>query len=65
MVSVPLSQNGVNYAFAEILPASISGTVYYDYDRNGVYGPNDFGIAHVMVMLTGTDDLGQTVSLTP
>ena len=37
MIAVPLSQNGPGYIFAAILLGSISGTVYYDYDRNGIF----------------------------
>ena len=62
-ISLPEGQNGVSYNFAELRTSSISGIVYYDYDHNGTYGANDFGIANVPVTLTGTNDLGQSVSL--
>ena len=52
-----------HYDFAELKPASLGGTVYYDYDRNNTLGGSDFGIAHVPVFLRGTDDLGNLVSL--
>jgi hypothetical protein len=56
--------NGVAYNFGELKPSSLSGLVYFDIFHNGVLDPNDFGIAHVRVNLSGTDDLGQTVALT-
>jgi hypothetical protein len=62
-VNVPIGDNGVDYLFGQILPAEISGTVYYDYDRNGVLSAPDFGIANVLVALTGVNDVGQMISI--
>jgi fimbrial isopeptide formation D2 family protein len=44
--------------FAEIPPASITGTVYEDRNRNRNQDPNEPGIPNVVVVLTGTDDRG-------
>jgi len=46
------------------LPSSISGFVYEDSGNDGVKGAGEAGIAGVTVKLTGTDDLGNPVSLT-
>jgi fimbrial isopeptide formation D2 family protein/uncharacterized repeat protein (TIGR01451 family) len=52
------------FNFGELLPASIAGTVYEDVNGNGVLNNGDTLLAGVVVTLTGTDDLGQTVSRT-
>lgn len=57
-------QDGVNNNFGELLPASIAGNVYYDANDNGVFDVLESGIAGVQIALTGTDDLGLSVSLT-
>ena len=44
--------------------ASISGTVFEDPDNDGVQEAGETGIEGVTVTLTGTDDLGNPVSLT-
>jgi hypothetical protein len=43
---------------------SLSGTVYFDQNQNGVFDAGDSGIAGVTVTLTGTNSLNQTVNLT-
>jgi hypothetical protein len=57
--------NGVstNNDFGELLPGSVSGVVYYDVNRDGVADGGDSSIAGSVVTLTGTDDLGNSVSL--
>ena len=57
-------QSGINNNFGEVLPASIAGYVYNDANDNGVFDTNESGIAGVTITLTGTNDLGQSVSLT-
>lgn len=56
----------VNNNFGEILPASIAGVVYTEKGTlNSNYGPGvDWPLPGAKVVLTGTDDLGQTVTLT-
>ena len=44
--------------------SSLSGTVFVDKDNNGDINSNEPGIAGVKVVLTGTNDLGQFVTLT-
>ncbi|MBI1927242.1 carboxypeptidase regulatory-like domain-containing protein [Candidatus Poribacteria bacterium] len=56
--------NGVNNNFGELLPASLAGNVYSDANNDGIFQGTESGIANVLVTLTGTDDLGNPVSLT-
>jgi uncharacterized repeat protein (TIGR01451 family) len=49
--------------FAEILPVSIAGTVFADFNNNGVQNlPGDTGIAGVAIVVTGIDDTGAAVT---
>ncbi len=57
-------QNGVNNNFGELPAAQISGRVWTDGNNNGVVDSGETGIAGVVLNLTGTDDLGATVSVT-
>ncbi len=58
-----------NNNFGEVLPVSVSGYVYADANDNGIKNSGEAGIgsatpgAGVTVSLTGTNDLGQAVSL--
>ncbi len=64
--AIPITFNGTlseNNNFAEIQPASIGGFVYFDANNNGIKESNEFGIAHVVITLTGTTDVGQSVSM--
>jgi fimbrial isopeptide formation D2 family protein/uncharacterized repeat protein (TIGR01451 family) len=60
-----LGQNvvGEGYNFGEIRPSSLSGFVYIDTNNNGLKNKGEVGIPNVLVRLTGTDDLGNAVSL--
>ena len=49
--------------FAELLAASLSGFVYVDANNSGVFNSGDAGIPGVTVTLTGTDDLGDPLSV--
>jgi hypothetical protein len=46
-----------------LAPASVSGTVFEDFNEDGLVDFGENGIAGVAVTLTGTDDLGHTVKL--
>jgi uncharacterized protein (DUF2141 family) len=63
-VALSAGQNGLSNNFGELLPASVAGNVYFDANNNGVFDTTETGIAGATVTLTGTNDLGQTVSLT-
>ena len=54
--------DGVMNDFGELLPASLSGFVYVDANNNGSMDSGEAPIAGVLVTLTGTDDLGNSVS---
>ena len=56
--------NGTDNNFGELLPASVSGTVFTDNNNDGVQQWDEKGISRVKVTLTGTDDLGNAVQLT-
>jgi hypothetical protein len=63
-INVNSGDNGVHYNFGEILPASLSGSVYVDANNNGDFEPGEAPIAGVQITLTGTNDLGNSVTLT-
>ena len=54
---------GTGYAFGELPPSSVSGTVYRDLNNNGAINGGEAGIQTVTVVLSGIDDLGAAVSL--
>jgi uncharacterized repeat protein (TIGR01451 family) len=59
------ASQGVNYDFAEVRAASIQGFVYLDVNQNGARDAGtEPGITGVTIELTGTNDVGQAVSLT-
>ncbi|MCS6975506.1 MAG: carboxypeptidase regulatory-like domain-containing protein [Gemmatales bacterium] len=63
-ITVRMGQNGINYNFGELRPASLSGFVYVDADNDGVKSASELGITGVTLTLTGTDDLGNAVRMT-
>jgi uncharacterized repeat protein (TIGR01451 family) len=64
-INLGLGQTGTGFNFGELPPASLSGLVYVDANRNGVHDASETaGIDGVTLTLTGTDDLGAAVSLT-
>ena len=46
-----------------LLPSTLSGTVYNDADSDGTIDTGEGGIGGVPITLTGTDDLGNPVSI--
>lgn len=48
-------ENIKNNNFAEIYKGRLSGTVYVDENNNGLFTSAEFGIANVVLTLTGTD----------
>jgi len=65
-IVMPSGQNGINYDFGLSLPAAVSGYVYVDYNRDGIYEPGnpDAALAGQTVTLTGTDAFGRSVNVT-
>ncbi|MBX7214450.1 MAG: choice-of-anchor L domain-containing protein, partial [Thermoflexales bacterium] len=56
---------GVNYRFAELKPASLSGRVFFDMNDDGIYSSPPDGLASpVDVYLDGTNDLGEQIRMT-
>lgn len=65
-IALPANTAATGYDFGELPDAQISGKVFSDLNNNGVIDAGESGIGSpsVTVTLSGTDDLGQTVSLT-
>ncbi len=57
-------QNGASYDFGNVKPVMISGLVYMDTNNVGAYQTGDAGVPGVTMTLTGTNNLGQSVSVT-
>jgi uncharacterized repeat protein (TIGR01451 family)/fimbrial isopeptide formation D2 family protein len=64
VINVAPGNDGTGYNFGELQGASISGAAYIDADNDGVFDAGETGLAGVTITLTGTDDLGNAVSLT-
>lgn len=64
-IVIPLDdeKSGTEYNFGELVPATISGTVYQDVDNNAALDAGEPGIGSTSVQLTGTDDQGNAVNL--
>ncbi len=59
-----LAGDGTQFNFGETRPVSVSGVVFFDTDNEGTQNnAADVGIAGVVIVLTGTDDLGAAVTL--
>jgi hypothetical protein len=63
-ITLPSGTIGVNYNFAELLPAGVSGFVYVDGNDNGTKDPGETGVSGATVTLTGTNDQGTAVNQT-
>jgi protocatechuate 3,4-dioxygenase beta subunit len=57
-------QAGVNYNFSELEPSSLAGVVFHDVNGDGVRDAGEVGIPNVQIILSGTNDLGQSVKQT-
>ena len=53
----------VHNDFGEVIGTSIGGFVYVDNNNNGIKQSGERAISHVLVTLTGSNDLGQAVAL--
>jgi hypothetical protein len=56
--------NSTNNDFGELVPAGVSGFVYVDANNNGVFNAGEMPIAGLGLTLTGTNDVGNAVTLT-
>ncbi len=61
---MPSGASGVNYNFGNLLPATLSGTVYQDTNGNNLFDAGEPGIAGVTLTLTGTNDQGHSITAT-
>jgi protocatechuate 3,4-dioxygenase beta subunit len=57
-------ESDVTWDAGLVVIASICGHVYHDVNDNGIFEASESGIENVTVTLSGTDDLGQSVSAT-
>jgi SdrD B-like domain len=65
IVVASAGSDGVNYNLGNLVSASLSGTVYFDLNHNGVFDPKtDFGIVDVPVELVGVDIAGHHIDIT-
>lgn len=52
-ISIPLGgTSATDYDFKEVKPASIQGNVWHDKDDDGVFDPDEDGIANVLIQVT-------------
>ncbi len=63
-IALPAGADSIGNRFGEVLPASISGTVFVDANNNGLQNlPGDLGLGGVAITITGTDDTGAPVTI--
>ncbi|HVJ38167.1 MAG TPA: SdrD B-like domain-containing protein [Stenotrophomonas sp.] len=63
-IVLPAGKASIDNDFAEILPVSVAGTVFFDADNDGAQsGAQETGIANVAMELHGTDDTGANVQV--
>ncbi len=62
-IAMIFNGTGSNYNFGELRPALISGFAFVDSDSDGHKDSGEAGLAGVAITLSGTDDLGNTVSI--
>ena len=63
-ISLGGGEAATGYTFGELVPSTISGSVFEDDDNDGTQDVGEDGIAGVTITLTGTNDLGNPVSQT-
>ena len=52
-INIPVGGiDGIDYDFKEIRPASLEGNVFHDLNNDGVFDPNEEGIANVLIQVT-------------
>ncbi len=62
-IRIAAGERAGDYNFGELKAASISGTVFFDQNGNGLQDPGESGIAGVGLSLSGTDLNGASVNL--
>lgn len=53
----------IDITVRDFVPSNLSGFVYFDRNDNGVKDPTELPIGNVIVTLSGTDSLGESVNL--
>lgn len=61
-ITLASNTTGSGNLFGELPPSSLSGSVYSDYDGDGVFDAFELGIPGATVTLTGTDDRGNVIA---
>ncbi len=64
LASIVLTEGKADSAitYSELAPSTLTGTVYVDTNDDGVKQAAENGVGSVLVTLTGTDDLGNSIS---
>jgi protocatechuate 3,4-dioxygenase beta subunit len=62
IAKINLTGDGTNYNFYELLPASLSGRVYYDANGDGVYTNGERGLVTTVTVKNTTDGTVRTVT---
>ena len=62
-IALPAAADSSGNNFAELMPASIAGSIYNDGNNNGLRDAGEAGFAAQTLQLTGTNDLGQSINL--
>ncbi len=57
-VTLAAGDRAINYNFGELIPGSISGTTYFDFDGDGIKDANETGLSEVEVTLIEVGDDG-------
>lgn len=63
-IVTPQNASATGNDFAELLPATLSGSVYVDANGNSIRDTGETGIQNTTIHLTGIDDLGNAVTTT-
>ncbi len=63
-IALGIDQHSIDNNFGELRASAISGRVFNDNNDDGKVDPEETGIPNVEVVLTGTDDQGNPVSVT-
>ncbi|MGS1079241.1 SdrD B-like domain-containing protein [Pseudoxanthomonas beigongshangi] len=63
-ITLGVSEDARDNNFGEVPAGTIAGRVYNDGNNNGVIDTGEGGFPNVQVVLTGTNDLGETVNVT-
>ena len=63
-IALTSDQSGINYNFGWVKPVTIAGLAYLDANADGIYDSGDTPFASVTLTLSGTNNLGQSITAT-